>query len=130
MINLLENRPGKLNFSHSEVLQNFTRATNVRLRLLRTKTLHGHLMDVSRRDPTVTRRVSLFVATKEAHEVNRNDSFNWTVLMIVDEFCSISMRLKKSSWEVGAFVMDMRTLVISLMSDVPIYSFAGQSLFK
>uniref|UniRef100_A0A915PQH1 Laminin subunit alpha n=1 Tax=Setaria digitata TaxID=48799 RepID=A0A915PQH1_9BILA len=63
MINLLENRPGKHNFSHSEVLQNFTRATNVRLRLLRTKTLHGHLMDVSRRDPTVTRRY--FYAIKE-----------------------------------------------------------------
>ncbi|VDK75274.1 unnamed protein product [Litomosoides sigmodontis] len=63
MINLLENRPGKHNFSHSEVLQNFTRATNVRLRLLRTKTLHGHLMDVNRRDPTVTRRY--FYAIKE-----------------------------------------------------------------
>ncbi|VBB28863.1 unnamed protein product [Acanthocheilonema viteae] len=63
MINLLENRPGKHNFSHSQVLQNFTRATNVRLRLLRTKTLHGHLMDVNRRDPTVTRRY--FYAIKE-----------------------------------------------------------------
>uniref|UniRef100_A0A915BZ56 Laminin-like protein epi-1 n=1 Tax=Parascaris univalens TaxID=6257 RepID=A0A915BZ56_PARUN len=64
MINLLENRPGKLNFSHSIVLQNFSRATNVRLRLLRTKTLHGHLMDVTRRnDPTVTRRY--FYAIKE-----------------------------------------------------------------
>ncbi|VDM41094.1 unnamed protein product [Toxocara canis] len=64
MINLLENRPGKLNFSHSAVLQNFSRATNVRLRLLRTKTLHGHLMDVTRRnDPTVTRRY--FYAIKE-----------------------------------------------------------------
>uniref|UniRef100_A0A915BZF8 Laminin-like protein epi-1 n=1 Tax=Parascaris univalens TaxID=6257 RepID=A0A915BZF8_PARUN len=53
-----------LNFSHSIVLQNFSRATNVRLRLLRTKTLHGHLMDVTRRnDPTVTRRY--FYAIKE-----------------------------------------------------------------
>ncbi|VDK44418.1 unnamed protein product [Anisakis simplex] len=64
MINLLENRPGKLNFSHSLVLQNFSRATNVRLRLLRTKTFHGHLMDVTRRnDPTVTRRY--FYSIKE-----------------------------------------------------------------
>lgn len=54
----MEDRPGRHNFSHSLTLQSFSRATNVRLQLLRTKTLHGHLMDVNRRnDPTVTRRV-------------------------------------------------------------------------
>jgi laminin alpha 3/5 len=40
------------------MLQNWTRATNVRLRLLRTKSLLGHLMAVAKQDPTVTRRVS------------------------------------------------------------------------
>ncbi|CAI4221509.1 unnamed protein product [Auanema sp. JU1783] len=57
LINLLEHRPSKNNFTASEALQNFTRATNVRLRLLGTRTLQGHLMDLNeKRDPTVTRR--------------------------------------------------------------------------
>uniref|UniRef100_A0A0K0F7N6 Laminin subunit alpha-5 (inferred by orthology to a human protein) n=1 Tax=Strongyloides venezuelensis TaxID=75913 RepID=A0A0K0F7N6_STRVS len=63
-INLLENRPGRLNFSNSPVLQEFARATNVRLRLLSVATLHGNLMDIHRgNDPTVTRRY--FYAIKE-----------------------------------------------------------------
>ena len=37
------------------------RATSVRIRLLRTKTLLGHLMAKARQDPTVTRRVSLLL---------------------------------------------------------------------
>lgn len=57
VVSLLNNRPSANSFFSSPVLQEFTRATNVRLRLLRTKTLLGHLMSVARRDPTVTRRV-------------------------------------------------------------------------
>uniref|UniRef100_A0A0N4ZLJ9 Laminin subunit alpha n=1 Tax=Parastrongyloides trichosuri TaxID=131310 RepID=A0A0N4ZLJ9_PARTI len=63
-INLLENRPGRHNFSNSLLLQEFARATNVRLRLLSVATLHGNLMDIHRtNDPTVTRRY--FYAIKE-----------------------------------------------------------------
>ena len=58
MISLVNNRPSANNFSYSASLQDWTRATSVRLRLLRTKTLLGHLMAVARQDPTVTRRVS------------------------------------------------------------------------
>ena len=50
-----------MNFSYSSSLQEWTKTTNVRLRLLRTKTLLGHLMHVANEDPTVTRRVSDFV---------------------------------------------------------------------
>lgn len=59
ILNLVADRPGANNFTNSEVLQNFTRANAVRLRLLQTNTMKGHLMDgsLSRRDPTVTRRV-------------------------------------------------------------------------
>uniref|UniRef100_A0A0P4VVW3 Laminin subunit alpha n=1 Tax=Scylla olivacea TaxID=85551 RepID=A0A0P4VVW3_SCYOL len=56
VVSLLNNRPSANSFFNSSKLQEFTRATNVRLRLLRTKTLLGHLMSVERRDPTVTRR--------------------------------------------------------------------------
>ncbi|XP_018008782.1 laminin subunit alpha [Hyalella azteca] len=56
VVSLLNERPSAKNFFNSTVLQEFTRATNVRLRLLRTKTLLGHLMSVARQDPTVTRR--------------------------------------------------------------------------
>lgn len=57
-ISLLNNRPSANMYFNSSVLQEWTRATNVRLRLLRTKNLLGHLMSVARQDPTVTRRVS------------------------------------------------------------------------
>ncbi|KAG8228153.1 hypothetical protein J437_LFUL002807 [Ladona fulva] len=56
VVSLLNNRPSANDFFNSTVLQEWTRATNVRLRLLRTKTLLGHLMSVARQDPTVTRR--------------------------------------------------------------------------
>ncbi|XP_042212496.1 laminin subunit alpha-like isoform X1 [Homarus americanus] len=56
VVSLLNNRPSANSFFNSTVLQEFTRATNVRLRLLRTKTLLAHLMSVARQDPTVTRR--------------------------------------------------------------------------
>ncbi|XP_047502805.1 laminin subunit alpha-like isoform X1 [Penaeus chinensis] len=56
VVSLLNNRPSANSFFNSTALQEFTRATNVRLRLLRTKTLLGHLMSVARQDPSVTRR--------------------------------------------------------------------------
>ncbi|XP_026331928.1 laminin subunit alpha isoform X2 [Hyposmocoma kahamanoa] len=55
-ISLLTYRPSANMYFNSSVLQEWTRATNVRLRLLRTKNLLGHLMSVARQDPTVTRR--------------------------------------------------------------------------
>ena len=59
LVSLVNNRPNSKNFTHADVLQNWTRATNVRLRLMRTKNLLGHLMAVAKQDPTVTRRVDL-----------------------------------------------------------------------
>lgn len=56
---LLNNRPSANNYFNSTILQEWTRATNVRFRFLRTKNLLGHLMSVQRQDPTVTRRVIL-----------------------------------------------------------------------
>ncbi|XP_050541070.1 laminin subunit alpha [Daktulosphaira vitifoliae] len=55
-VKLLANRPSANNFFNSFALQEFTRATNVRFRLLRVKNLLGHLMPVARQDPTTTRR--------------------------------------------------------------------------
>ncbi|CAI5448656.1 unnamed protein product [Caenorhabditis angaria] len=64
VIRILEHRPGSLKFATSEGLQNFTRATNVRIRLLGTRTLQGHHMETAQlKDPTVTRRY--FYAIKE-----------------------------------------------------------------
>ena len=57
-MSLVNGRPGAMNFSYSPLLREFTKATNVRLRFLRTNTLLGHLMGKALRDPTVTRRVS------------------------------------------------------------------------
>lgn len=54
----MNNRPSANNFFNSYSLQEFTRATNVRFRLIRVKNLLGHLMPVARQDPTTTRRVS------------------------------------------------------------------------
>ncbi|XP_015117099.1 laminin subunit alpha [Diachasma alloeum] len=55
-ISILNNRPSASHYFNSTVLQEWTRATNVRFRFLRTKNLLGHLMSVARQDPTVTRR--------------------------------------------------------------------------
>jgi laminin, alpha 3/5 len=56
---IVKNRPSANSYFNSTVLQEWSRATNIRLRLLRTKTLLGHLMSVvQRQDPTVTRRVN------------------------------------------------------------------------
>ncbi len=57
LVSLVNSRPNAKNFSHSDVLQNWTRATNVRLKLLKTKTLLSHLIYVKKQEATVTRRV-------------------------------------------------------------------------
>nr|ABY40628.1 alpha 3,4,5-laminin [Ciona savignyi] len=56
VVSMIKARPGANNFSYATVLQEWSKATDVRLRFLRTKTLLGHLMAVSEQDPTVTRR--------------------------------------------------------------------------
>lgn len=57
VMSLVNGRPGSKNFTYSPLLQDFTKATNIRLRFLRTNTLLGHLISKAQRDPTVTRRV-------------------------------------------------------------------------
>ena len=57
VVSLVNGRPGSTNFTYSPVLRDFTKATNIRLRFLRTSTLLGHLISKALRDPTVTRRV-------------------------------------------------------------------------
>ncbi|KAM7379371.1 hypothetical protein PAMP_004929 [Pampus punctatissimus] len=56
VVSLVNGRPGSKNFTYSPVLQDFTKATNIRLAFLRTSTLLGHLISKAQRDPTVTRR--------------------------------------------------------------------------
>ncbi|XP_075350602.1 laminin subunit alpha-3 [Mycteria americana] len=56
VVSLVNGRPGAKNFTYSPSLQEFTKATNVRLHFLRTNTLLGHLISKAQRDPTVTRR--------------------------------------------------------------------------
>uniref|UniRef100_A0A3Q3G0W9 Laminin, alpha 3 n=1 Tax=Labrus bergylta TaxID=56723 RepID=A0A3Q3G0W9_9LABR len=56
VVSLVNGRPGSKNFTYSPVLRDFTKATNIRLRFLRTTTLLGHLISKAQRDPTVTRR--------------------------------------------------------------------------
>ncbi|KAF7654917.1 hypothetical protein LDENG_00063180 [Lucifuga dentata] len=56
VVSLVNGRPGSKNFTYSPVLRDFTKATNIRMRFLRTSTLLGHLISKAQRDPTVTRR--------------------------------------------------------------------------
>ncbi|XP_073347774.1 laminin subunit alpha-3-like [Pagrus major] len=56
VVSLVNGRPGSKNFTYSPVLRDFTKATNIRLRFMRTSTLLGHLISKAQRDPTVTRR--------------------------------------------------------------------------
>ncbi|XP_032875419.1 laminin subunit alpha-3 isoform X3 [Amblyraja radiata] len=56
VVSLVNGRPGSTIFNDSPVLRDFTKATNIRLRFLRTNTLLGHLISKTQRDPTVTRR--------------------------------------------------------------------------
>ncbi|XP_071477998.1 LOW QUALITY PROTEIN: laminin subunit alpha-5-like, partial [Diadema antillarum] len=53
VVSLVNNRPGA---PHSSTLQDWIKATNIRIRLQQTNTLLGHLMAVARQDPTITRR--------------------------------------------------------------------------
>ncbi|KAB0407042.1 hypothetical protein E2I00_006137, partial [Balaenoptera physalus] len=62
VVSLINGRPGTKNFTFSHTLREFTKATNIRLRFLRTNTLLGHLISKAQRDPTVTRR-PLYVGT-------------------------------------------------------------------
>lgn len=63
VVRLVSGRPGAKHFTDSPLLREFTKATNIRLRFLRTNTLLGHLISKAEKDPTVTRRVSLPIAT-------------------------------------------------------------------
>ncbi|XP_051879392.1 LOW QUALITY PROTEIN: laminin subunit alpha-3-like [Pristis pectinata] len=56
VVSLVNGRPGSTVFNDSPVLREFTKATNIRLRFLRTNTLLGHLISKTQKDPTVTRR--------------------------------------------------------------------------
>ncbi|CAF1272511.1 unnamed protein product [Adineta steineri] len=56
VISLINDRPNSKNFSYSDTLQQWTRATNVRLRLLRPTTLHSHSIIHDSHDKSVTRR--------------------------------------------------------------------------
>nr|KAG5701572.1 hypothetical protein BaRGS_024822 [Batillaria attramentaria] len=58
VVSLVNGRPSAEDFSNNDALQEWTKATDVQLRMIRTKTLLGHLMAVARQDPTVTRRCS------------------------------------------------------------------------
>ena len=58
MVSLLNNRPSATNFFNSTVLQEWTKATNIRFRLLRPKTLLGQWINFARNDFTLTRRVT------------------------------------------------------------------------
>ncbi|XP_075126694.1 laminin subunit alpha-3 isoform X1 [Leptodactylus fuscus] len=56
VVRLVSGRPGAKHFMDSPVLRDFTKATNIRLRFLRTNTLLGHLISKAEKDQTVTRR--------------------------------------------------------------------------
>ncbi|XP_077991288.1 laminin subunit alpha-5-like [Glandiceps talaboti] len=56
VVSLVNGRPNANNFSHAEILQEWTKATNVRIQMIRTNTLLSHLLALARQDPTVTRR--------------------------------------------------------------------------
>ncbi|XP_056377714.1 laminin subunit alpha-3 isoform X2 [Hyla sarda] len=56
VVRLVSGRPGAKHFTDSPILRDFTKATNIRLRFLRTNTLLGHLISKAENDQTVTRR--------------------------------------------------------------------------
>lgn len=63
-VQLLTNRPSSVHFGNSSTLQDWSTATNIRLRFIRPRTTIGHLGQ--QLDSTVTRRVSfcLFLSCK------------------------------------------------------------------
>lgn len=80
VVSLVNGRPGAMNFSYSPVLRDFTKATNIRLRFLRTNTLLGHLMGKALRDPTVTRRVRFKQSSKHSpRTINTKKHSPWTI---------------------------------------------------
>lgn len=102
VISLLTNRPNGDNFTSSEVLQEFTKATNVRLRFIRPQTTFGHLWNV---DQTVTRRVSthLILSIELHHQHSTNQSFIGISIFTV---------FGKLTSEVDVYVMVMPRLVM------------------
>lgn len=62
-VSLTTGRPNAKSLFTSPLLQDWIQATNIRLRLLQTKTMLGHLMSVAQGDKTVTRRVGLHART-------------------------------------------------------------------
>ena len=50
---LLKGRPSAKSLFSNDVLQNWITATNIRIRLIQTKTMLGHLMSVFQGDQTV-----------------------------------------------------------------------------
>lgn len=58
IVQLISNRPSARNMFQSQVLQDWILATNIRIRLIQTKTMLGHLMSKAQGDKTVTRRVN------------------------------------------------------------------------
>ena len=59
-VSMTKGRPSAKNIWNSKDLQDWVLATNIRLRLIQTKTMLGHLMSVAQGDKTVTRRVSKY----------------------------------------------------------------------
>ena len=57
IVSLTKGRPSAKELWNSPALQDWLLATNIRLRLIQTKTMLGHLMSVAQGDKTVTRRV-------------------------------------------------------------------------
>ena len=60
IVSLTKGRPSAKSLWTSPTLQDWLLATNIRLRLIQTKTMLGHLMSVAQGDKTVTRRVRYF----------------------------------------------------------------------
>ena len=56
-VSLTTDRPSEKDVLNSEEIQEWIQATNIRLRMIQTKTMLGHLMSVAQGDKTVTRRV-------------------------------------------------------------------------
>lgn len=103
-VTLLNNRPSAKNYFNSTVLQEWTRATNVRFRFYRTKNLLGHLMSVARQDPTVTRRVSWSL------NVQRDNDLYYELLFL---FSSISIPSRIFPLAAVVCVTAMRILATS-----------------
>ena len=69
---LTKGRPSEDNIQKSEAMMEWLEATNIRVRLMQTKTMLGHLMSVAQGDNTVTRRY--YYAIKEISIGGRWDS--------------------------------------------------------